>query len=67
MFEFIEGAPKFICLLWSICVIACLVLVCFWIFLWLEDYRYPVCPECNNNSKTKRWKGGAYCEIHGFF
>lgn len=48
-------------LLWimGICVILNVVLV-----LW-EKYKYPVCPECHDNLRSKRVNGKIVCSIHG--
>jgi len=34
------------------------------IFLY-DQYQYPVCPRCGDNSVTKRIKGKVICWIHG--
>jgi len=30
-----------------------------------DGYKYPVCPKCGDNLKTKRIKGEIICQIHG--
>ncbi len=43
------------------------VLYCiFLIFFFYDDYKYPVCPYCGDNLKSKRIKRNLIrCEIHG--
>ncbi|MCD4694336.1 hypothetical protein K8R62_03185 [bacterium] len=63
MTQFIGEIPRYFYFAGSYCGFG----LFFSLFLLVDDYKYPLCPECGDNLGTKRKKGRKYCKIHGFF